>query len=182
MNKQFWLEALKGGTLVGLVSVALALVNQFAGENTTLVNIVSIVSTVVTILLVFGLTRKFAAQHSAEEGFSYGRGVAFILAMMIFVGILNGFYTSIMANFVIRGELLEMVDMTAAQMQDMIPAESFDKTYQAMRSTVTNPFVLTLSSVVSNLLFGLLMGLCLSALTRRQPDIFASDSNENSEN
>lgn len=178
-RKNFWFEALKGGTLVGIVTVAFSLVLQFVGEKTTLVSIINFASTVVTILLVFGLMRKFATQHSAAEGFTYGRGVGFVVAMMLFVGVISGVYSAIMANFFIREEVLASVDMVMADMQDLLPAEEFESTYQMMRASVVNPLLLTVSSVLSNAFFGLLMGLCLSLLTRRQPDIFAPEQNNN---
>jgi ABC-type nitrate/sulfonate/bicarbonate transport system permease component len=132
---------------------------------------------VVTILLLFGYTRRFAAQHSASEGFSLSRAVGFVVAMMIFVGILSGVYSAIMANFFIKEELLRTVDEVMAQMQDVLPAESFDSSYKLMRASVTNPLFLTLSSVVSNCFLGVLVGICVGALVRRRPDIFADTNN-----
>lgn len=176
-NKNFWVEALKAGTIIGLVSVAFALVSQVIEEQATLLSVVNFASTVVTILLAFAFVRKFAASHTPQEGFSYGRGVGFVVATMLFVGVLSGAYSSVMANFFIREDLLQIVDQTMAQVQDMLPADSFEQTYSTMRSSVTNPFLLTISSVISNGFFGLLVGLCVSVITRRQPDIFA-DGNQ----
>lgn len=178
-RKNFWIEALKGGTLIGLVMVAFSIVLQFTGESTTLASVLNVASTVVTILLAFGLTRKFATQHSAEEGFSFGRAVGFVVAMMLFVGVISGVYSAVMANFFIREEVLASVDLIMADMQDLLPAEEFNSTYQLMRASVINPFILTLSSVISNAFLGLLVGLCVGVLTRRQPDIFAGGNNSN---
>lgn len=178
-RKQFWMEALKGGTIIGLVVVALSLVVQVAPEQTTLVTVVNFASTVITILLALGYLRRFARSHSRAEGFSYGRGVGFIVAMMLFAGVISGVYSSVMANFFIKEELLEAVDITMAQMQDMVPIENFESTYDMMRASVTNPFFVTLSSVISNAFLGLLYGLVLSLSTRRQPDIFAPEENSN---
>ncbi|MBO7197928.1 MAG: DUF4199 domain-containing protein [Tidjanibacter sp.] len=177
MKRNFWLEALKGGTVVGLVSVAFSIVTVVCGDSTTLVNLLSIASTVVTILLLFGYTRRFAAMHSAEEGFSVGRAVGFVVAMMIFVGVLSGVYSAVNANFFMKAELLQGVDEVMAQMQDVVPAESFEKTYQMMRSSVTNPFIHTGSSVISHSFFGVIVGLCVGLLVRRRPDIFANTNN-----
>lgn len=177
MKRNFWTEALKGGTVIGLVSVAFSLPMKVGGDSTVLINILSIASTVVTILLLFGYTRRFAAQHSASEGFSLSRAVGFVVAMMIFVGILSGIYSAIMANFFIKEELLRTVDEVMAQMQDVLPAESFDSSYKLMRASVTNPLFLTLSSVVSNCFLGVLVGICVGALVRRRPDIFADTNN-----
>lgn len=175
-KKNFWSEALKGGTIIGLVSVAFALLSHTFKEQTTLAQVVDIASTVIGILLAAGFLRKFAAGHTKQCGFSYGRGVGFVVAMMIFAGVLTGVYSAVMANFFIREELLQVVEQSMAQMQDMIPADSFEQTYSMMQKSVTSPLILTLSSVVSNAFYGLLCGLILSLITRRQPDIFADDS------
>ena len=178
-RKQFWMEALKGGTIVGLVSVAFSIVTQVAPEQSFWVKALDFTSVVVTILLVAGYLRRFARLHTRTEGFSYGRGVGFVVAMMLFVGVITGIYSAVMANFFIKEELLGAVDMAMAQTQDMIPAESFDTTYNVMRASVTNPLFITISSVISNAFLGLIYGLILSITTRRQPDIFAPEENNN---
>lgn len=177
-RRDFWMESLKGGTLVGLITVAFSLLSQAAGERTTLVSILGVVSTIITILLLAGYLRRFAMMHSRAEGFSYGRGVGFVVAMMLFVGVLSGFYSAVMANFFIKEELLESVDMLMAQWQDMVPTESFDQTYNLMRASVTNPLMLTVSSVISNAFYGLIIGLIVAIPIRRQPDIFAPEQEE----
>ena len=174
-RKDFWMEALKGGTLVGLVTVAFSLLTQSAGEQEKLVTILGYASTVVSILLVAGYLRRFARMHSRAEGFSYGRGVGFVVAMMLFVGVLSGVYSAVMANFFITEELLASVDAIMAQMQDMIPADRFEQTYDLMRASVTNPLLLTISSVISNAFYGVVLGLLLAIPNRRQADIFAPE-------
>ena len=102
-----------------------------------------------------------------------GRAVGFVVAMMAISGVLTGIYSAVMANFFIHDEVLATVDQMMAGMQDTIPADSFEQYYNLMRTMLTNPFILTLSSVLSNVLLGLLCGVCVGFWTRRQPDIFA---------
>lgn len=175
-KKFFWSEALKAGTIVGLVSVAFALVlNMFDGEEPTFwVKALNFMSVLVTILLLFGFTRKTAYFAPAEEGFSMGKALRFVLASMLFAGIISGLYSAIMANFFIKDELIAIVDSTMAQMQDMVPADQFDATYNSVRTMATNPLALTISAVISNLFTGLLIGIPVGLLVKRQPDIFAN--------
>lgn len=180
-RKVFWIEALKAGTIIGLVSVAFSIaVQAISGPQpeSNWISILNFVSVVVSILLVYGYTRRFASMHTAEEGFSYGQGIKFILATMLFVGALSGIYSAVMANFFIKDELLESVDLLMAQMQDTVPADQFEATYDSMRGMVTNPLVLTISSIVSNLFTGLLFSVVVAGITRRQPDIFATPVEE----
>jgi hypothetical protein len=179
MNKNFWMEALKGGTIIGLVSVGFSILSNSMGEDSgAMIKIVSFLSTFILIFLAFAFTRKFAAGHTLEQGFSFGRGVGFVVVMMLFVGILQGVYSSIMAKFFIGDELMKAVDEVMVQMQDKLPAEQFDQTYQMMRKSMTSPLLLTLSSVLSNVFYGLFVGVCVSLFTRRRPDIFADSNNQ----
>lgn len=178
MNKNFWIEALKGGTIIGLVSVGFSILSQTMGaESEGLLKVVNILSSFIVIMLAFGLTRKFAATHTLEQGFSFGRALGFVLAMMLFMGFIQGLYSAVMAKFFIGEELLMEVDKIMASSQDLLPADQFDQTYQMMRKAVTSPVIITLSAMFSNLFYGVLVGLCVALFTRRRPDIFA-DGNQ----
>ena len=96
-KNQYWYEALVGGTIVGVVSVAFSIVLQLLGggatEPTLLTKLLNFLSVFVTIVLLFGFARRFAAQHTAEEGFSMGRAVGFVVSMMLFAGVISGVYS-----------------------------------------------------------------------------------------
>lgn len=173
-----------GGTIVGVVSVAFSIVLQLLGGNAQgaaepsfLVKAINFVSVFVTIVLLFGYTRRFAAQHSLEEGFSVGRAVGFVVSMMLFAGVISGVYSAVMANFFIKEEILQSVDAVMAQMQDLYTADQFDSLYTTMQKAVVNPIYLTISSVISNCFTGVIVGLLVGLLTRRRPDIFADVRN-----
>ncbi|MBR3853351.1 MAG: DUF4199 domain-containing protein [Tidjanibacter sp.] len=183
-KKQYWYEALVGGTVVGLVSVAFSIVLQLLGGNSQdvaepsfLVKAINFVSVFLTVVLLFGYTRRFAAQHSLEEGFSVGRAVGFVVSMMLFAGVISGIYSAVMANFFIKEEILQSVDAVMAQMQDLYSADQFDSLYSTMQKAVVNPIYLTISSVISNCFTGVIVGLLVGLLTRRRPDIFADVRN-----
>lgn len=180
-KKQYWYEALVGGTIVGVVSVAFSIVLQLLGgsnaEPTLLTKVINFLSVFVTITLLFGLTRRFAVQHTAEEGFSMGRAVGFVVSMMLFAGIISGVYSSVMANYFIKDEILASVDQVMVQLQDLYTADQFDNLYSMMQKAVINPLYLTISSVISNCFTGLLIGVLVGFLTRRRPDIFADTNN-----
>lgn len=180
-KKQYWYEALVGGTIVGVVAVAFSIVLQLMGgstaEPTLGIKAVNFLSVFVNITLLFGLTRRFAAKHTPEEGFSFGRAVGFVVAVMLFAGVISGIYSAVMANFFIREEVLQSVDKVMAQLQELYTAEQFDSIYTTMQKAVINPFYLTISSVISNCFTGALVGLFVGFLTRRRPDIFADTMN-----
>ena len=108
-KKQYWYEALVGGTIVGVVAVAFSILLTLMGGTTAEpsfgVKAVNFLSVFVNITLLFGLTRRFSAKYTLEEGFSFGRGLGFVVAMMIFAGVISGIYNSVMANYFIKAEV-----------------------------------------------------------------------------
>ena len=110
-----------------------------------------------------------------------GRAVGFVVSMMLFAGVISGVYSSVMANFFIKEEILASVDQVMAQMQDLYTADQFDNLYTMMQKAVINPLYLTISSIISNCFTGLLIGVLVGFLTRRRPDIFADTNNHNIE-
>lgn len=177
-KKIFWNSALVGGTIIGLCAVAFSIVLHLLGgssaESSFAVKAVNFFSVFVEIFLIFVFTRRFAAMHSPEQGFSLGRAVGFVVAMMLFSGFIGGIYSSVMANFFIKDELLMTVQQTMAQMQDLYTAEQFDSIYGIMQKAVVNPIYLTISSILGDCFTGLFTGLIVGFFSRRRPDIFAT--------
>lgn len=181
-KKVFWYEALKAGTIIGMVSVAFTILGRLVGEAemTTWVKILNGVRFGLILTLIYGFTRKVSRMHSAEAGFSYARGIGFIMATMIFVGFIMGVYSSIMANFFIKEEALAAIDQTMAMMQDMLPAEMFDQQYEMMKKMVVNPFYLVFISVLGQCFIGIFIALLISVSTKREPNIFANSEEQTS--
>lgn len=184
-RKQYWYEALVGGTITGVVAVVFSIIVQLLGgganeEPSFVVKAVNFVSVFVNVLLIFAFTRRFAAHHTAEEGFSMGRAVGFVVSMMLFAGFISGVYSAVMANFFIKEEILQSVNTVMAQMQDLYTADQFDSLYSTMQNAVLNPIYLTISSIISNCFTGVIVGVLVGFLTRRRPDIFADINRDDS--
>ncbi len=176
-KKLFWNEALKAGTIVGLVSTAFALLMRPLSEteHTFWLKALNMVSWIIIVLLLYAFTRRFSKSQPAAKGFSYGRGIGFVVAAMMFVGVVNALYSSIMANYFIKAEVLEQVDRIMVVYQDMWPDDMFEKTYAVARNAAVNPFYITFSSVLGNCFVGFLLSLVIAAITRREPDIFSEE-------
>ena len=156
-RRLFWFEALKGGTLIGLVRSAFALLQQSlqAADHTKAASLVGILSFVTLVILIYALCRKVASYADPAQGFSYGKGMSFVFAMMLFTGVITGLYSAIVNNFF---------------MTDVI----YDTFYDSMVKSMLNPFTLILSNTFANLLVGGFVGIFVCSLTIRRPDIFAT--------
>ena len=134
-KKIFWTEAMKGGTVMGLVAAAL----QLTRVSLALGGWMSILSLVLFILLTYGFTRRIAGMADAREGFPYGRCMGFVLAMMLFTGVIFGFASALINNFLIKETVTEAIDLQMATMQDLLPQAQFDTVYDALYSAMFNP-------------------------------------------
>lgn len=165
---------------MGVVSVAFSLLSQYL--STTSASgynwIISVISLVVFIGLVYWFSQKVASLASARDGFSYSQALRFVLAMMLFTGIISGIYTWIMNSFVISDTVTSQFDMMMGQMQDMVDDNSFDTTYNMGHKLLFNPIYLIVISVLGTVLKGGIVGLITSNFVKREPDIFADDTSD----
>lgn len=177
-RKLFWFEALKGGTMIGLVRSAFALLQQalIDGEKTKLASLVGIISFVALVLLVYAFCRKVASYAAPAQGFSYGKGMSFVFAMMLFTGVITGLYSAIVNNFFMTDQIYDQLNEMMVVYESMLPAEQVDTFYDSMVSSMMNPFVLVLTNTFANLLVGGFVGIFVCSLTIRRPDIFADAS------
>ena len=182
-RRMFWTEAMKGGSVIGLVVAAFQLLNQRFEVGAWL----SMVSLAVFVFLLVVFTRRMASYADPQEGFPYGRCMSFVLAMMIFTGIIVGLAVCLINNFMIKDQVTELVDIQMATVQDLLPQQQFDSLYSATYAAMFNPLVLILVSVFTYCLQGGVIGLFTSAMTQVRPDPFAEpnhadDSEPQSEN
>lgn len=177
-RKLFWFEALKGGTMIGLVRSAFALLQQalIDGEKTKLASIVGIISFVALVLLVYAFCRKVASYANPAQGFSYGKGMSFVFAMMLFTGVITGLYSAIVNNFFMTDQIYDQINEMMVVYESMLPAEQVDTFYDSMVASMMNPITLILSNTFANLLVGGFVGIFICSLTIRRPDIFADAS------
>jgi hypothetical protein len=174
-RKIFWREALKGGTIIGLVSIAFALLKYALTpvEAQFWIKLIVWVDFLVFIALIYAFTRKISRSADRAQGFSYNRCVGFVVAMMLFHGFLFGVYLAIFNNFIDPESVKTAIDAAAVGMQDILQGEQFDAYYSTMKWAMFNPLMLVFSHILSAVIGGLIVGLFVSAITKRNPDIFA---------
>lgn len=175
-KKVFWNEAVRGGTLMGLVLVGILLLKYAVGLADSLFwqKIVSITYVVVFIAMQYVLTRRIAMMSDPAQGFSWGRCMGFVFAMMLFVGILTGIYHTILYNFMAPGMIEGMMNEVVSKMEAMGMGSMFDDAYSGqMVRMMKNPFYLIFTQIITVCAQGGFAGLFTSIAAKRNPDIFA---------
>lgn len=173
-KKAFWTEAMKGGTIIGLAVVAFEMLLFSSGAGRWLY----FVELAVFVLLIYGFTKRIAVRSEPVEGFPYSRCMGFVIAMMLFAGVISGIYVSVMNNFFNAAGVVELVDAIMLPFQDAFTQEQFDVMYDMMYSSYRNPLILVIASSIAYVIQGGIIGLFTSALAQRKPDMFAASHEE----
>lgn len=180
MKNKFWNEASQGGAIIGLVSVTLSFVGMYVPQSVNFV--LSLVSFVATIYLLFYFTRR-RADKFAKEGYSYGQCLGFIVAMGVFIGVVLGAYQIVASNFLFPEkfeDLYNTVIKTYAQM-GTFDNNTMDMMKTMMRSYIFSPIPVLITQVLASIFTHGFYGLFVAIGTKREADIFDSASSDDEE-
>lgn len=161
MNQtNFWNDAAKYGAIIGCVSAACSLLSDITG-----VGIFGFIGFAVYLWLLVHYTRKRASLHSTlEEEYGYGKRLGFIVAMALFIGVINAAYT------ILASRILFTAKYSAAyeQMFAVFAKTGFytNEMIVQMNRMVQSPLWITVSAVLGQLIIGLLFGLVLAAVAQ----------------
>lgn len=180
-GKTFWRDALLSGTKVGIVSIVCSIVVMLAGKG-ALGGLLPFLERVIFFTLIFVFVRKHSWKYSPEEGFSFGRSFGFVLAMLLFVGVIQGVYNAILANYFMGPELMADIDAVMVALQDQNPTlytpEMLEQSKEMIKTLTFNPFAATLSSVLGVEISGIFIALLVAVFTYRRADLFAGPKGE----
>ncbi len=173
-EKEFWRSASNWGMICGLALFVVSLISwglELEANNKTWTIQLLHFLVICPLLLYTGFRN---ARLSGPQGYSYGRAVGYIFAMMMFAGIVAGVGQFLMANFIAR----DYYDaLYSAQVNAMVAVSpSLAEMADRMVRMLANPFVLILGSVFDLVIKGGFLGLILAAFIKKNPDFFADAS------
>lgn len=177
MKNKFWNEASQGGAIIGLVTVTLSFVGMYVPQSVNFV--LSLVSFVATIYLLFYFTRRRAAKF-AKEGYSYAQCLGFIVAMGVFAGIVAGAYQIVASNFLFPEKFEEVYNTVIATYAQMGTFDNnmMDTMKTLMRSYIFSPIPVLISQVLASIFTYGFYGLFIAIGTKREVDIFDNASED----
>ena len=171
MKNKFWNEALRGGAILGLVTMAFALLGMVLPQSIGFV--LNLASFVVTLYLLFYFTKRRADQFP-KEGYSYAQCLGFIVAMGIFAGIIAGAYQIVASNFLFPEKYEEMYNTIIATYAQMGTFDNnmMDTMKTLMRSYLFSPIPVLITQVLASIFTYGFYGLFVALGTKREADIF----------
>ena len=161
MNQtNFWNDAAKYGAVIGGASAVCSLLGDATGAG-----FFGLIGLALYIGLLLYYTRKRATSRSTrEEEYGYGRRLGFIIAMALFVGVINAAYTILASRILFTDKYAELYEQSFALLSKtgLYTGEMISQ----MALMVQSPLWITFSSVTGQALLGLLFGLVLAALAQ----------------
>ena len=178
-ENKFYEDAARCGAWLGLAEVAFTALG--AWKSSWLISLLHVV-VFVTLLTLF--TKRRAAQYAtADEGYSYGKCLKFIFFMSLFAGVLAGAYAIVASNFLYPEKFHEAIDKVIVTLSStgMYADSMLEQMKVLYEKMFFSPLWVVIVNVLSMILEGVFFGLFVSAVARREPQMFGQ-KNESDEN
>jgi hypothetical protein len=176
-TKEFWRSASNRGFIGGAALFAANLIGwglKLEAGNSWLYEL--LIFCVLCPLII--VTGRRNARAAGAAGYSYGQAIGYVLAVMLFAGVVYGVGRYLMTNFIAEAYYTELylgqVDAALAVYQSNPMYDSMLDMRDIMVAMNRNPFFLIFSSVIELLFKGGFLGLVACAFVVRKPDIFAA--------
>lgn len=190
-KNSFWNNAARQGAILGAVlAVSSVLENMMMLSGRLTLYALLTVETIAVIVLHYYLlhryTRQRAALYTAEEGFTFGQGYGYLLAVSGFAGVIVGIVQYIYLHLIVG--YANYVDHVVASVTETLAAsggmsasmEPLMSQTLAQLQSAPEPTVLATvwSGIFSSLLFGAFFGLIIAGVQARAPRPFDDGQNE----
>lgn len=155
----FWRDAARGGAIIGAVSVAGTLIQMLTGLSLGLV-IWALMG-----YFIYKYAKRRSMLYSPAEGFTYGRSVGFIMAMLAFAGLIAGAGQYLLLSIFSPDFFTAFYAQIIERYPDFAVSDS-----AFMQRWLSSPLVWMLSGVAGMLCIGLFVALVVSIFVRRMPE------------
>ncbi len=170
LKQSIWKDAAQNGLVLGLALTFIVVITIITELDIKMPYAGSVVQHVVMIVLLMNFCKKRGAKYGAA-GFSYGQNMNFILATMLFTGIINGVSTFILQQYIAPEYYQKVIELTleqSAQQADL--TQSQDELMSITMAMMKNPVIVVISGIFGMIINGGFLGIFTSIFTRRLPE------------
>lgn len=179
MAEYFWRDAAKGGIIIGAIVVAATYIKTWlAMSDSTMGLLFSLLEFAAVAYCLYRFCKQRSALYDSLIGYSYGQNMGFVLGMMLLTGVIYGIGQYFLVNYFAPEFYAESFDTAFELMEDMMgdaAVQGADMAYRMIR----NPLYWLFYGVIAMVMYGGLIGLFVSALVKRNPDLFANNNPQN---
>ncbi len=172
-KKQFWQSASNWGLICGVALFLTSLVSwacKFEAKEMSWPVEFMHFAVICPLILYTGFRN---ARLCGAQGYSYGRAVGYLFAMLMFAGIVYGVGRFLTINFIAREYYDVIMEKGRAALDVYHGTPQYDMALKIFH-WMTNPIALIISGIIEMVVKGGVLGLVLAAFFKKNPDIFAA--------
>lgn len=187
MKNSFWSDAARCGAYVGLLLAASSVLETslvLSGKTGLYVLLIFewLAVVVLHFYLLLRFTRRRSALYTADEGFSFGQGYGYLLAVSLLAGLILGVVNYIFVHLVLGYDSYVakvsdiLMQFAAMGGSSVAPMATF---VEQLRNTPEPSLLATVwGGIWSSLLFGAVFGLIVAGVSARAPKPFADNGSD----
>lgn len=167
-GKTFWRDAATYGGVIGVTLLAIMLLDDFTAHKFSWFTEGFKAGFFTVYLYTFARRRSL---KYAGIGFTFGQGMSFIMAMMIFTGFITGIENYLAFNFIAPEYYQATLDMLMENnpAMAMLGKDIADDYVHAVNAALRNPLYLIFSGIIGKVIVGGIVGIIVSAMIKRKP-------------
>lgn len=189
MNKEYWNDLATKGAILGALMLVSHIFEQSAVSSGSMTQMMLMLPEMLAVCVLYiYLLYRFAKRASAkyfrpETGFPYGQALVYTTWICVFAGIIVGLGDYIYIHFIIGYD--NYVQQISESISNLISASGLPSSLVGMYENALEqladqpePGVVNkvLSTMISYGMSGLIIGLIVAAIVKREPDLFGSDN------
>lgn len=178
----FWKGAATAGFKLGVAMIVIAAIDSIAHLQLDR----SWIVTLLRFAAIAGAAYYFPTQlarRCGDEGLSYGQSMSFILALMLFAGVIDGLSQFFFQNYIAPEYYQQVIDKAmAASGIDPNASDTMGQAYAMTQRLMRSPIVMVLSGIFSMVIYGGFIGLFASIFVRRPAPPFTNHNEQQQEN
>ena len=163
-------DAATGGLFIGLALFATVILNYILPYTETIVTITGIVNFAAMSGLLYYFTMQYGKKRG-DFGMDYSTAYGFTILTMVFAGVIYGSLYFVQTS-IVDPEFYTELQKTMITENTTYTNEYKDLALKTISSGImSNPAVVIVSTILSTLLYGALLGLVIAALAKRPPKL-----------
>ncbi len=180
-DRVFWSRAANYGLLLGLAVFAVSLLSCVLRLDTA-----AWISEAMLFVVLLGgvwITARLNAAACGERGYSYGRSVGFVFALMLFTAVVAGTGDFLLRAYIApeyyRQQLQQAFDLVAAAgSSPALTAQTLSSARKMAEEFMTNPMFLIFSEITNLGIKGGFLGIVMSGFLKKEPEVPQKESDD----
>ena len=179
MTTNFWRDAAKGGIIIGAIVIAATYIKAWlAMSGSGMGTLFTLLELVAVVYFVYRLSKQRSMLYDSATGYSYGQNMGFVMAVMLLAGVIYGIGYYFLVNHIFSDYGAIMIEASEKAAYTMY-GDMADAIVGQMYAMLANPIFWLFYGVFAMVIYGGIIGLFVSAFTKRRPDVFANNTPQN---